>query len=104
MNSVLVGKARNWAAHMASGGCGRGGNGLPNICHSNLPDGISVSWSLLEENVGMVGPHVAASVMERAFEASPQHAANMLNGSVRYVGVGVAYVNGYMYVAEEFMG
>lgn len=104
VNGVLVDKARNWAGHMAGGGCGTGGNGVPNICHSNLTDGITISWSRLEENVGMISPSSNVSGMEGAFEGSPGHSANMLNPDVHYVGVGVAYVGSYMYVAEEFMG
>jgi len=102
-NSVLTAKARSWAANMANGKCGRGGNGIPNICHSTLSSGITIAWSLLEENVGMVGPNVSASVMEHAFESSPSHSANMLNGKIRYMGVGTAVWNHYLYVAEEFM-
>jgi uncharacterized protein YkwD len=99
----LSDKARAWAAHMASGGCGMGGNGAPNICHSNLSDGITAQWRLLEENVGMIGPKTNVAGMESAFENSPMHAGNMLNNQINYIGVGVAYVGDYMYVAEEFM-
>ena len=102
VHSNLVSKARAWAGHMANGGCGRGGGGVPNICHSSLADGIVVRWTLLAENVGMVAP-VNASTMNSAFEQSPAHAANMLNGQMQYVGVGVAVVGNNMYCAEEFM-
>jgi uncharacterized protein YkwD len=102
VHSVLESKARSWAAHMASGGCGVGSNGAPNICHSNLSDGITVSWTRLAENVGMVSPSSNVSGMESAYEHSPPHAENMLS-QVQYVGVGVAYVGNYMYTAEEFM-
>jgi uncharacterized protein YkwD len=68
-----------------------------------LTDGISTQWSLLEENVGMCSPKNNVSGMESAFERSPEHAANMLNGKIRYIGVGFAYYGDYMYVAEEFM-
>ena len=100
--SVLVNKANNWAVHMASGGCGSGG-GVPYICHSNLTDGIYGHWSLLEENVGMASPSNNYGALEAGFEGSPQHSGNMLNGSINYVGVGVAVVGNYFYVAEEFM-
>jgi uncharacterized protein YkwD len=62
-----------------------------------------VKWARLGENVGMVSPKTNVSGMESGFEKSPPHAENMLNGQIRYVGIGVAYVNNYMYVAEEFM-
>ncbi len=88
---------------MASGGCGRGDNGVANICHSTLSDGITVSYALLAENVGLVSPQTNTSGMEAGFENSPPHAENMLNSQIQYVGVGIAYVDNYMYVAEEFM-
>jgi hypothetical protein len=40
--------------------------------------------------------------MEGAFENSPPHAENM-RSNVRYLGVGVAYWNNFMYVAEVFL-
>jgi uncharacterized protein YkwD len=98
----LVDKARSWAGYMANGGCGSS-NGVPKICHSTLSNGITVQWSRLAENVGMISPRSNVSGMERAFEASPPHAANMLDGQTDYVGVGVAYVGNFMYVAEVFM-
>lgn len=103
VHSNLVSKARAWAAHMANGGCGTGGGGTPNICHSVLSNGIAVRWTRLAENVGMVSPMTNVSGMESGFEQSPPHAANMLNNQMQYVGVGAAYVGNYMYVAEEFM-
>ncbi len=102
-HSNLVSKARSWAGHMAEGGCGTS-HGVPNICHSTLSNGITVQWAKLAENVGMVSPRTDVSGMEHAFEASPPHAANMLDTSADYVGVGVAYDGNYMYVAEVFMG
>jgi uncharacterized protein YkwD len=103
VHGTLVSKARAWAGHMAGGGCGRNAAGVANICHSVLSDGVTVQWMRLAENVGMVSPATNTSGMQGAFEASPGHAANMLNAEVNYVGVGVAVVGNYMYVAEEFM-
>jgi hypothetical protein len=88
---VLTAKAQGWAAHMAATGC---------LCHSNLSDGVSVSWSKLGENVGR-GPSVGS--LHDAFVNSPAHQANMLDGRFNYVGVGVAYGGGQMWVAEVFM-
>jgi uncharacterized protein YkwD len=102
VHSNLVNKARSWAGHMADGGCGSRG-GVPNICHSSLSNGITVRWAKLAENVGMVSPRTNVSGMSQAFKASPPHAANMLDRAADYVGVGVAYVGNYMYVAEVFM-
>lgn len=102
-NTWLAGKAHLWATFMANGGCGRVGANLPAICHSSLAAGITVAWTRLEENVGMVSGRANLGGMESAFEHSPEHAANMLNGQIHYIGVGVAYTGNYMYVAEEFM-
>src|SRR4051794_36579246 len=88
---VLTAKAENWAAHMAATGC---------LCHSNLPDGVSVSWSKLGENIGR-GPSVAS--LHAALVNSPLHYANMVDPSFTWIGVGVAYGSGGMYVAEVFM-
>jgi uncharacterized protein YkwD len=103
MHADLVRKAEGWARFMANGGCGLGGNGLPNICHSTLTDGITVQWTGLAENVGMVSPSTNVSGMHNAYVNSPAHAANMLNGKMTYVGVGIAIVGNYMYSAEVFM-
>jgi hypothetical protein len=91
VHSVLVDKARAWAANMAATGC---------LCHSNLPDGVTVAWTKLGENVGR-GPSVAA--IHDALVNSPTHYANMVDGAYQWIGVGVAYGGGQMYVAEVFM-
>jgi hypothetical protein len=88
---VLTAKAQAWAAHMAATGC---------LCHSNLADGVTVSWSKLGENVGR-GPSVAS--LHDAFIASPAHRNNMVDGRFQWVGIGVAYGGGQMWVAEVFM-
>lgn len=90
-HSVLTAKAQAWAAHMAATNC---------LCHSNLTDGISVGWRKLGENVGR-GPGVAS--IHNAFYNSPPHRANMLDSQFRYIGVGVAYGFGQMWVAEVLM-
>jgi uncharacterized protein YkwD len=104
VHGVLASKARGWAAHMATGGCGRGGGDVANVCHSMLSNRITVPWVRLAENVGLVSPTTNVSGMQGAFEQSPSHAENMLNNQMQYVGVGVSYVDNYMYVAQEFMG
>ncbi len=88
---VLTAKAEAWAQHMADSGC---------LCHSNLPDGVTVGWRKLGENIGR-GPNVAT--IHSALVNSPLHYANMVDGSFQWVGVGVAYGGGQMYVAEVFM-
>lgn len=70
-------KAQAWAERLAHDGY---------LHHSNLPDGIHVSWCSLGENVGS-GPDVTA--IEQAYMASPGHRANIL--ATRWNGVGVGY-------------
>ena len=103
INSNLEDKARLWSAWMAGGGCGRGANGNPQICHSDLTSGINPGWSLLEENVASASPKTNISGIIDGLQRSPAHSANMLNGRVTSLGVGVAYVGDAVYVAEEFM-
>jgi hypothetical protein len=91
VHSVLVAKAQAWADHMAATGC---------LCHSNLPSGITVSWTKLGENIGE-GPSVGS--LQGAFQASPPHNANMLDPTFHWIGVGVTQVGGTIWVAEEFM-
>lgn len=95
-------KARLWAAWMAKGTCGRRASGVPAICHSTLPSGITVGWSLLEENVGNASP-ADVSAVTTGFEHSPEHAANMLNSRITSIGVGVATSGSVVFVTEEFM-
>ncbi len=91
LHSVLTAKAEAWAQHMADTGC---------LCHSNLPDGVSVGWRKLGENIGRGG---SVASLHDALVASPLHYANMVDPSFHWVGVGVAYGGGQMYVAEVFM-
>jgi uncharacterized protein YkwD len=103
VHPVLVNKARAWARWMAAGGCSRDGNGVPYICHSSLAEGINAPWMLLEENVGSGAPASIVMAVQTGFEHSPLHLANILNGRVQYIGVGVAYWNDHVYVTQEFM-
>ena len=103
VSANLSDKARSWSAWMAGGNCGRAANGTAAICHSSLTSGISVSWSLLEENVGAASPKTNVAGLVAGFEHSPAHAANMLNSRITAIGVGVAYSGNTIYVAEEFM-
>ena len=88
---VLTAKAEAWAQHMADSGC---------LCHSNLPDGVTVGWRKLGENIGR-GPGVTS--IHTALINSPAHYANMVDPAYHWIGVGIAYGNGQMYVAEVFM-
>jgi hypothetical protein len=88
---VLTAKAQAWAANMAA---------RNTLYHSNLADGVTVGWNKLGENVGY-GPDV--NRVFQAFVNSPPHFANMVDGAFQWVGVGVAYGGGRMWVAVEFM-
>jgi uncharacterized protein YkwD len=98
----LEDKARLWSAWMSGGNCGPSGNG-PTICHSDLTSGITAQWTMLEENVGAASPKTDVAGLISGFAHSAEHAANMLNTKIRYVGVGVAYSGNTLFVAEEFM-
>jgi uncharacterized protein YkwD len=67
---------------------------------SNLGDRLSWGWQHWGENVGY-GPSVEWT--HDAFMNSWHHAANILDPSFNYVGVGVAYgSDGNVYVAQVF--
>ena len=96
-------KAKLWAAWMAGGNCPHAPNAGPTICHSNLTSGITVHWSLLEENVGAATPKTNVAGLMSGFQHSKEHAANMLNGKITAIGIGAAYSGNTIFVAEEFM-
>ncbi len=90
-HAVLTAKAEAWAQHMADTGC---------LCHSNLPDGVTVGWRKLGENIGR-GPDLTS--IHQALINSPPHYENMVDPAFHWIGVGIAYGGGQMYVAEVFM-
>ncbi len=87
----LQSKAQAWAARLAREN---------RLYHSNLTDGVPSCWTGLGENVGY-GSSVAQ--VEAAYMNSPAHRANILNSRFNWVGVGVAWNNGRVYVVQEFM-
>lgn len=91
VHSVLTAKAETWAQHMVDTNC---------LCHSNLPDGVTVAWTKLGENIGKGG---SVASLHDALVNSPLHYANMVDPAYQWVGVGVAYGGGSMWVAEVFM-
>ena len=102
VHSALTNKARYWSRWMAAGNCGRT-NGMAKICHSTLAGGISVEWTMLAENVGMATPRNNVIGVIQGLEASPGHRANILNTTVDWVGVGVAFDGNAVYITQEFM-
>lgn len=88
---ILTAKAQWWASVMAS---------QNRLYHSGLSDGITVAWNKLGENVGYGGD---VNQIFQAFVASPPHLANMVDPAFQWIGVGVAYGGGRVWVAVEFM-
>lgn len=83
-------KAEAWASNMATSG------GLE---HSQLSDGIVTEWRFLGENVGL-GETVEA--VHQGFMGSASHRATLLAPKYRRVGVGVAWGDGVIYIAQVF--
>lgn len=91
LDPELVTNARNWSHVMADAG---------SIFHaSDLSVGVSTSWELLGENVGVGGD---VSTLFAAFVASPTHYANIVDPSFRYIGVGVLWQNGRMWTVQRY--
>jgi uncharacterized protein YkwD len=63
-------------------------------------DAVSSCWSKIGENVG-VGSSV--STLHDAFMASDGHRRNVLDAGFRYVGIGVEWRGGRLWVTERFM-
>jgi hypothetical protein len=92
VDARLVALARWWAGQMAAAG---------SISHNaNLAGMGPAGWTVLAENVGTGSNAVQINA---AFDASPHHLANIVDGRFSAVGVGVVYAGGAVYVAEEFM-
>ena len=87
----LTAKARAWAATLAAQGT---------LAHSDLRQ-LGVSWTAAGENVGR------GSSIEDVFSrlaASPDHRANMLNGTYLLTGVGTARgKDGSVYAVQLFI-
>jgi uncharacterized protein YkwD len=56
-------------------------------------------WRLVAENVGMGG---SVRGLHQAFMASPGHRANLLNGALSQVGIGMVSSGGRLWVTEVF--
>ncbi|HVM40410.1 MAG TPA: CAP domain-containing protein [Acidimicrobiia bacterium] len=92
VHEQLTAKARDWSHTMAEAG---------EIWHSNLPDGITVNWKRLGENVGMGG---SVEALHQAFIDSPSHYENLVDPGFRHVGIGVTVnAEGTIFVSEVFM-
>ena len=62
-------------------------------------------WHTLGENI-LSGPRsMTGDAIENAFDASPEHYANIMSGAFNSIGVGVFYApNGNVYVTQNFGG
>jgi hypothetical protein len=89
----LTGIARWWAQRMADDG---------RLSHNpNLSREVSQDWEKLAENVGFGGD--VASIHD-AFMNSAAHRANILDGALTHIGVGVVVDgSGQLWVTEVFM-
>jgi uncharacterized protein YkwD len=88
----LAAKAQAWAEQMAA---------QNTISHSNLPSGITESWTTLGENVGF-GNDIR--VVHIGFMNSPVHRDAILGTQYTAIGVGVAVRGNRVFVAQEFKG
>jgi uncharacterized protein YkwD len=89
--------ARRWAWRMA---------GAQSLYHNpslvrDLERAGSAAWTSIAENVGE-GPAGDPDVLFRAYMNSPPHRANILDGSQRFIGVGVVERNGTAWNTVDF--
>jgi len=92
--------AHGWSCHMA---------GVSLLSH-NLRLGAllethgSYWWTTYGENVGVVPTTAGADTLFRAYMASPEHRANILDPSYRYVGVWSKSAGGFRWNTVDFVG
>ena len=92
--------AHGWSCHMA---------GVSLLSHdlrlgALLETHGSYWWTTYGENVGMVPTTAGADTLFRAYMASPDHRANILDRSYRYVGVWTKSANGMRWNTVDFVG
>jgi uncharacterized protein YkwD len=61
-----------------------------------------MSWHCWGENIAVSGG--SAADVEKAFMASPEHRANILNSCFRHVAIGATRVDGVLWVTVFFYG
>jgi hypothetical protein len=93
VDGELTAVARRWSAKMAAAN---------QLSHNpNLAKEVSADWEKLAENVGF-GPSVDS--IHQAFMNSAGHRANILDGALTHIGVGVVVDgDGQIWVTEVFM-
>jgi uncharacterized protein YkwD len=73
--------------------------------HTGNPAGAylkGMSWHCWGENIAVTGGTI--SDVEKAFMASPEHRANILNGCFKHVAIGATRVDGALWVTVFFYG
>lgn len=93
-NATITFKAAAWSQFMAS---------TNQLVHSNLASNNNLAWRALAENIGNFPGGWSSNDANNTFMNSPGHRANMLSGTYNYVGIGITFANGRMWVTEEFM-
>jgi uncharacterized protein YkwD len=96
-NSQLVGFAQSWANWMAQNQA---------LTHQDLNALLAqTSFSTMAENIAGGGGLDTADAIEQLWMNSPPHRANILNGSLNAVGVGIAYsTDGQAWIVADFGG
>jgi uncharacterized protein YkwD len=89
--------ARRWSWRMAS---------VQQLSHNpsivnDISRAGSRDWSMIAENVGE-GPSESPDVLFRAYMASPEHRANILDRDARYIGMGTVERNGIAWNTMDF--
>jgi hypothetical protein len=95
VDSQLTTGARSWSTTMAQN---------DQLAHSpNMADGLTASWTVLGENVGVSGSHDIQQLFQ-AFLDSPSHYQNVVDPRFQYLGVGVVHsANGKLWTTHRFM-
>lgn len=104
-HSELAGIAVGHSRQMASSANGDGRcNDTDGLRHRNsISAGIDAPWTALAENVGYYCP-ADVGALHQALMDSHSHRVNILNGQMRYVGVGAYHdVDGGLWVTQIFM-
>jgi len=92
--------AHNWSCHMAAASWLSHDLRLGALLETHG----SYWWTTYGENVGMIGSASGADSLFRAYMNSPEHRANILDRSYRYVGIWSKRSGGYRYNTIDFVG
>src|SRR4051794_18175292 len=90
--------AAGWTSHLAAAGAL---SHNPDLRHQLETHGSS-DWTTYGENVGQGGAEDPDGLF-RAYMRSPEHRANILTGSYRYVGVAVVFTGGTSWNTFDFV-